>query len=210
MKKRLLSICKVILILLIIVLSIGITTYLIKAEIRKKEIQDNIEYIYNIYNNDNSQEIFQEYITNQETPGVEIQTKTENIVDDTITTQPAVAVLEIPKIEFKDIVFEGTTQDVLANGIGLFEHSPILNGNVCLAGHNTSRFFKRLNELEIGDTIKYLSCLGMKEYVVSDIQIISETDWQMLESTEDNRITIITCVKDTPEVRLCVQAIEKI
>lgn len=32
----------------------------------------------------------------------------------------------------------------------------------------------------------------------------------MLEETGDNRITIITCVKDRPEVRLCVQAIEKI
>ncbi len=61
-----------------------------------------------------------------------------------------------------------------------------------------------------GDSINYLSCLGKKEYIVSDIQVISETDWTMLEDTNDNRITIITCVKGRPEVRLCVQAMEKI
>ena len=61
-----------------------------------------------------------------------------------------------------------------------------------------------------GDSINYLSCLGKREYIVSDIQVISETDWTMLEETGDNRITIITCVKGRPEVRLCVQAMEKI
>ena len=44
----------------------------------------------------------------------------------------------------------------------------------------------------------------------NDIQVISDTDWTMLEETSDNRITIITCVKNHPEVRLCVQAMEKI
>ena len=123
-------------------------------------------------------------------------------------TLNAIATLEIPSINFKDIVIEGTSQDALAQGIGLFEHSSILQGNVCLAGHNTSRFFANLKDVKQGDIIKYSSCLGNKEYTISTIKQIEETDWSMLEDTEDNRITIITCVKGQKNLRLCVQAKE--
>ena len=150
MKSKITTILKGVLIALIVALSVGMTVFLIKQEIQKKEVQDNIEYIYNIYNNDNSQEIFNDYITKQQENGnQEIGVAVETQTQESAEPINALAVLEIPKIEFKDIVLEGTTQEVLAEGIGLFEHSSILDGNVCLAGHNTSRFFKRLNELEL-------------------------------------------------------------
>ena len=145
MKSKIITILKAILIALIISISIGTTVFLVRYEIQQKEIRDNIEYVYNIFNNDNSQEILKNYITEQKEIGVSLESKTENVGNKI----NAIAILEIPKIEFKDIVLEGTTQEVLAEGIGLFEHSSILDGNVCLAGHNTSRFFKRLNELKL-------------------------------------------------------------
>ena len=145
MKSKIITILKAILIALIISISIGTTVFLVRYEIQQKEIRDNIEYVYNIFNNDNSQEILKNYITEQKEIGVSLESKTENVGNKI----SAIAILEIPKIEFKDIVLEGTTQNILAEGIGLFEHSPIFNGNVCLAGHNTTRFFKRLNELKL-------------------------------------------------------------
>ena len=45
--------------------------------------------------------------------------------------------------------------------------------------------------------------------MVSNIKTIDETDWSDTENTEDNRITLITCVKGQKEKRLCVQALEK-
>lgn len=145
MKSKIITILKAILIALIISISIGTTVFLVRYEIQQKEIRDNIEYVYNIFNNDNSHEILKDYITEQKEIGVSLESKTENVGNKI----NAIAILEIPKIEFKDIVLEGTTQNILAEGIGLFEHSPIFNGNVCLAGHNTTRFFKRLNELKL-------------------------------------------------------------
>lgn len=145
MKSKIITILKAILIALIISISIGTTVFLVRYEIQQKEIRDNIEYVYNIFNNNNSQEILKNYITEQKEIGVSLESKTENVGNKI----NAIAILEIPKIEFKDIVLEGTTQNILAEGIGLFEHSPIFNGNVCLAGHNTTRFFKRLNELKL-------------------------------------------------------------
>lgn len=48
----------------------------------------------------------------------------------------------------------------------------------------------------------------MYEIILSTV--IDETDWSYLKETEDNRITLITCVRNRPNKRLCVQAIEKI
>lgn len=199
---------KIILILLCCFIVIGTGAVIAYKYIQQqRQIQDNISYIYNIYNNDNRQEIINEYPTtvnnNETTLGVPVESETNES-----QVLNALATLEIPSISFKDIVIEGTTQDALAQGIGLFEHSSILQGNVCLAGHNTTRFFANLKNVKEGDIIKYSSCLGNREYEITTIKQIEETDWSMLEDTEDNRITIITCVKNQPTLRLCVQGIE--
>lgn len=202
---------KKILIIVLIILSCLIVTstgvFLAYKYIENQHIQDTINNIYHIYNNDNRQDIINQYHTenNEITLGTPV-TSEENKEQ----TLNAIATLEIPSIGFKDIVIEGTTQESLAQGIGLFEHSSILQGNVCLAGHNTNRFFANLKDVKQGDIIKYSSCLGNKEYKISTIKQIEETDWTMLEDTKDNRITIITCVKGQRNLRLCVQAIENI
>lgn len=205
MKDRAKNILKIILVLLSCLIVIGTGVILAYKYIESQRIQDNINNIYHIYNNDNRQDIINQYhtINNENTLGVPVESETNK--NETLN---AIATLEIPSINFKDIVIEGTSQDALAQGIGLFEHSSILQGNVCLAGHNTSRFFANLKDVKQGDIIKYSSCLGNKEYTISTIKQIEETDWSMLEDTEDNRITIITCVKGQKNLRLCVQAKE--
>lgn len=205
MKDKTKNILKIILILLSCLIVIGAGVFLAYKYIENQRIQDNINNIYHIYNNDNRKDIINQYhtINNENTLGVPVESETNK--NETLN---AIATLEIPSINFKDIVIEGTSQDALAQGIGLFEHSSILQGNVCLAGHNTSRFFANLKDVKQGDIIKYSSCLGNKEYTISTIKQIEETDWSMLEDTEDNRITIITCVKGQKNLRLCVQAKE--
>lgn len=205
MKEKTKHILKIILIILSCLIVVGTGAFLAYKYIENQRIRQNISNIYNIYNNDNRQDIINQYhtVNNENTLGVPVASE-EN------KEEPlnAIATLEIPSINFKDIVIEGTTQDALAQGIGLFEHSSILQGNVCLAGHNTTRFFANLKDVKQGDRIKYSSCLGNKEYEVTTIKQIEETDWSMLEDTEDNRLTIITCVKGQKNLRLCVQALE--
>ena len=205
MKDKTKHILKIILIILSCLIVVGTGAFLAYKYIENQRIQQNISNIYNIYNNDNRQDIINKYhtVNNENTLGVPVASE-EN------KEEPlnAIATLEIPSINFKDIVIEGTTQDALAQGIGLFEHSSILQGNVCLAGHNTTRFFANLKDVKQGDRIKYSSCLGNKEYEITTIKQIEETDWSMLEDTEDNRLTIITCVKGQKNLRLCVQALE--
>lgn len=208
MKEHIKKTLKIILIILSCLIVIATGVFICYKYLQEqKQIQENISNIYHIYNNDNRQEIINEYPTtvnnNETTLGVPVESETnENEILN------AIATLEIPSISFKDIVIEGTTQEALAQGIGLFEHSSILQGNVCLAGHNTTRFFANLKDVKQGDIIKYSSCLGNREYEITTIKQIEETDWSMLEDTEDNRLTIITCVKNQPKFRLCVQATE--
>lgn len=126
-----------------------------------------------------------------------------------IDGETTIGVITIDKIKYKGLVYEGTELSTLAKGVGHFENSPYLNGNVCLAAHNYISVWAKLYTLEPGDIIKYTSFLGTKTYQVSTVQVIEETDWTMLESSEDNRITLITCVNNQPNKRLCVQALEK-
>ncbi len=57
-----------------------------------------------------------------------------------------------------------------------FENSNYLDGNVCLAGHNTNEILENYILLEVGDRINYASFLGTKTYAITDMKEIHETD----------------------------------
>lgn len=106
---------------------------------------------------------------------------------------------------------EGTDDENLNKYIGHFEESERKIGNVCLAAHNRGydvNFFSRLKELKKGDEIYYFVDEKERKYIVDETLVIYETDWSMLENTQDNRVTLITCIENREEYRLCVQAIE--
>ena len=48
-----------------------------------------------------------------------------------------------------------------------------------------------------------------REREVEKCRIIKDTDWNFLENTEDNMLTLITCVENQPEYRRCIQAVER-
>lgn len=119
--------------------------------------------------------------------------------------------IEIPKIGLNAPIKSGTTQNVLAVAVGHFNESNIWNGNVALAGHNRGyncNFFQEIKNLEIGDRIIYYTEHGRREYSVVVNKIIKQTDWSYIKNTEDNRITLITCVENMYEYRRCIQAVE--
>ena len=117
-------------------------------------------------------------------------------------------IIKIEDIDFEGIIYEGTTQDILKIGVGHFEDTPNFDGNVCLAAHNTSKYWAKLKNLKNGSKIVYTSYLGKREYEVFSSKQIEETDLTSLENTEENVITLITCIKGQKEKRLCVQAKE--
>ena len=69
-------------------------------------------------------------------------------------------------------------------------------------------YFGKLKDLQIGDEIIYKTKYGTRKYKVYIKTTIKDTDWSYLRNTEDNRITLITCVENKPELRRCIQALE--
>ena len=119
--------------------------------------------------------------------------------------------IEIPKINLDAEISEGTDRETLNEYVGHFEETQVEEGNIGLAAHNRGNeysYFARINELEEGDEIIYKTKYGDRKYKVFGKQEILETDWSLLENTKENRLTLITCIKNKINQRLCVQAVQ--
>lgn len=163
--------------------------------------KNKIDYVYEEYSSDNTQNRLDAENNNNEadsTDNLMLQIDGENVL----------GVIKIDKINFEGLIYEGTSMQTLSKGIGHFENTPYIDGNVCLAAHNSNSYWAKLHTLSAGDKIHYTCFLGTKEYEVSNISKISETDWSSLENTDTNTLTLITCVKGQKNLRLCVQAKE--
>ena len=136
----------------------------------------------------------------------------DNTVEDDLIPNDVIGTLEIPKIDVKAQIKEGVDLDTLKTDIGHFPNSSIWNGNIALASHNrgndVAHYFQDINKLEKGDLIIYKSEMGERRYKVATILEIESTDWSKIEDTKENKITLITCVANKPELRLCVQGEE--
>ena len=120
--------------------------------------------------------------------------------------------IEIRAISLEAEISEGTTDDVMNEYVGHFKNTSKKKGNIGLAAHNRGypvNYFKDINNWKKGDEINYVYKKFKKTYIVDKIEIIKDTDWSMLEKTDDNRITLITCVENEPNFRRCIQGIEK-
>lgn len=118
--------------------------------------------------------------------------------------------LEIPKINLVANISEGTEKNVLDEYIGHFKETQKSTGNIGLAAHNRGykvNYFNRLKELEKGDEIYYTYNGKKSVFVVNTRTIIEDTDWSKLQNTEDNILTLITCVENQPNYRRCIQAV---
>ena len=120
--------------------------------------------------------------------------------------------IKIPKISLEASISEGTGKEVMDKYVGHFEETSKKSGNIGLAAHNRGyavNYFARIKELKEGDEIIYKYNDFEKTYTVIENKIIKDTDWEDLEETEENKITLITCVENEPEYRRCIQGIEK-
>lgn len=122
----------------------------------------------------------------------------------------AVGILKIDKINLCQKVVNGHSLEILKTDLGHVDETAYYKGNIGILGHNNGNagYFKRLTELAIDDEIQYITENGTMRYKVSEITEIDDTDWSKLSKTEDNRITLITCVRNVPAKRYCVQAVE--
>lgn len=127
----------------------------------------------------------------------------------------SLGILTIPKIGVIVNVYETDDEmEAMTKGLAHFKTTSAYDGNVGLCGHNvnfdgSAGYFYNLHKLTAGDIITYKTRLGKRTYTVQTVKEIPETDWSGLRRTEDDRVTLITCVTGKPTMRLMVQAAEK-
>lgn len=144
----------------------------------------------------------------------------EPVVEDTGFTPRAmlgadvdsIGVLTIEKIGVSIQVYDSeNTMEDMKKGASHYRTSSYWDGNICVAAHigNASySYFERLKELKVGDIVEYETTLGTRRYKVDDIRTISDEDWSVIERTEENRLTMTTCIDGKDNMRLCVRATE--
>lgn len=118
----------------------------------------------------------------------------------------------IPSISLEAEIAEGTSKQVMNDYVGHFEETSKTIGNVALAAHNRGHpvnYFAKIKNLKEGDKVIYQYEGFQKTYRVTKQRIIKDTDWSVLEDTEENQLTLITCIENEPEYRRCVQATEE-
>lgn len=123
----------------------------------------------------------------------------------------AVALLEIPAIDLKAYVVEGTEKSALAKGPGHYQGTPLPGeaGNCVIAGHRTMHGhpFHNIDLLEAGDEILTGTAGCTAVYRVVDIVIVSPSDLSIVAQTAADRLTLIAChPKGSAAQRLVVMA----
>ena len=125
----------------------------------------------------------------------------------------SIGVLTIDSIGVSAPVFETDDEmEAMKKGIAHYKTTSAWSGNIGLCAHNGTAsycWFHDLHKVEKGDVVTYQTALGTRTYEVTEIKEIDETDWTMLGRTEDNRITMTTCINGKPSKRLVVQAVEQ-
>lgn len=139
-----------------------------------------------------------------------VEEKIDTIEENQITIEYTWGIY-IPKINLMAPISEGTTKEVMDKYVGHFIDTSVIKGNVCLGAHNRGypvNYFQNIKELQDGDIIYYKKDDKIIKYMVDVVTLINDTDWEYLENTEDNKITLITCVENQPDLRRCIQGTE--
>jgi LPXTG-site transpeptidase (sortase) family protein len=133
------------------------------------------------------------------------------LTDSFYLSNGAIGYISIPSINIKNYyVWEGETSASMKKGVAHFSSTSVWDGNVAVCGHNRGATYVigAIKDLSKGDTITYTTSQGTRTYQVETVVKISNDDWSYLESSCDNRITLITCVANDSSHRWCVQAVE--
>jgi LPXTG-site transpeptidase (sortase) family protein len=101
-------------------------------------------------------------------------------------------------------IYGGATMEAMDFGAGHFSFTGLNHGNTGLVGHNRGRtngFFSFVRHLREGDIIT-LNANGItRNYALTMLYTINETDFSPLMEFNDNRLTLITCVEYVPQKR---------
>ncbi|MFL6559412.1 MAG: class D sortase [Bacillus sp. (in: firmicutes)] len=104
-----------------------------------------------------------------------------------------VGILDIPKIKAELAIVEGTDPDDLEKGVGHYKGSyfPDDQGQIVLSGHRDT-VFRKLGELEIGDSLKMKMPYGSFTYEIIATEIVKSDDTSIITLQHEKEELILT------------------
>ena len=121
------------------------------------------------------------------------------------------AIIEIPSMNIKSIIVEGTDMNHLRYYVGHFTDTkmPGEYGNFGISGHSSNIYnevFNGVDKLKNDDLIKITTLYGEYDYYVTRAYNVDPSQYQVLDDEEGKRMmTIVTC-NDAGDKRIIVQA----
>lgn len=102
--------------------------------------------------------------------------------------------IEIPRLRLAAIVREGIDRRTLERAVGHVPGTalPGQNGNVCLAAHRDT-YFRPLEGVRKDDRIRITTPEATYEYTVQGISVVDPDAVEVLASTGDATLTLVTC-----------------
>jgi sortase A len=106
----------------------------------------------------------------------------------------ALGIIEIPRLEMKVAILEGTSAQTLRLGVGHIAGTalPGAPGNIGIAGHRDS-FFWPLQHIRTNDEIQIQTRTGVSRFEVDSVQIVDPSDVGVLAPSARSAVTLITC-----------------
>lgn len=103
-------------------------------------------------------------------------------------------VLEVASVGLKVPVYPTDSELSMDRGAGVIDGMsyPHEGGNIGIAGHRDG-YFRVLKDVQIGDTIALQTLQGSKDFTVDSVQVVEITDTHLLQDTDDQTVTLVTC-----------------
>lgn len=190
----------------------------------------SVPLFYHFYGNQKTNELIEQFEQNveqehKEDGEKEEERETETEAADTqapvseadaalLSSGDVIGLIEIEALDLKYPIVEGADSKQLAYGIGHISDTAAVGGmgNCVLAGHRGSRYgtyFKYLNRLSEGDTVKVMDKAGdVYLYEVVSWEVVEPYDNSVKAQGEKAELTLLTC-ENSGTMRLIYHCIHK-
>jgi sortase A len=104
------------------------------------------------------------------------------------------AVLSIPDLGLEVPVYSDSSHLNMDRGAGLIPGTatPVEAGNIGIAGHRDG-YFRVLKDAQVGSPLILQTPVGERRYRISEIMIVDPLDVEVLDSGEQEGVTLVTC-----------------
>ncbi len=188
----------------------------------------SVPLFYHFYGNHKTNELieqFEQNIEQEHKEDGEKEEEEERSEEDTkapiseedaalLSSGDVIGLIEIEALELKYPIVEGADSKQLAYGIGHIPDTAAIGsiGNCVLAGHRGSRYgtyFKYLNRLSEGDTVKVMDKEGnVYLYEVVSSEVVGPYDNSVKAQGEETELTLLTC-ENSGTMRLIYHCVYK-